>query len=93
MKSDVTLLAVLCSLLFVGIVFAVPSSKERSRLVLSPATCASLIPLGLSLPSVPGGCLYIGPVRRDFYSVGLGDLWVPRSAVLAETDSPEGNPQ
>lgn len=63
---------------------------DPERLVLTPAACAALVPLGLSLPSVPGGCLYTGPVRRDFYAVGLGEFWVARSEVIAEAPLTEG---
>ena len=65
--------------------------EPQIRLVLTPATCAALVPLGLPLPTAPGGCLYTGPVRRDFHSVGLGEIWVPRSAVLVEAPQSEGN--
>jgi len=91
LASSWVLLACLVIGLLVAAIFGVAHlSKEQPRLVLAPATCIALVPLGLTLPSVPGGCLYTGPVHRDFHSIGLGDIWVARNAVLAEAPPLEG---
>ena len=85
-----TVLLLVC-IAFGSIVLLRAIPEDQSRLVLTPPTCAALAPQGLALTAYPGGCLYIGPVRRDFNSLGLGEIWVPRSAVIAEMPLSKGN--
>ena len=91
MKPTFFLLLLACCLLFIPFAVLRYLSEPQSSLVLTPATCAALVPLGLTLPVVPGGCLYSGPVSRNLRSISLGGIWVARSAVLAEAPPLESN--
>jgi len=81
----------LCAALVVSVIaLAWHVPDDRARLVLAPDTCAALASIGVALAPLATGCLYTGPVGRDFLSIYLGTLRIPRASVLVEMPLHDG---